>query len=192
MAAAPARVRWSSAAAMEVARSAWSMAATGSPWISDSADGTARAQRAAGPTRPGQRRPSPAVARPLHPRPRCLEVLLEVVQAFLDTGELAARHQRPDETERQHGPLVHHLVRDDPASHAAMVASCRSRCNAGTASSARSAARSMSPAATACRTAGTGHPSRRTTGWRGGGGRRPPRAAPSRRWVPRTSANRWW
>ena len=38
-------------------------------------------------------------------------------------------------------------------SHAAMVASCRSRCNAGTASSARSAARSMSPAATACRTA---------------------------------------
>ena len=45
--------------------------------------------------------------------PRCGKALLEVAQAFRDAGELAVGHQCRDETERQHGPGLHHVVGEE-------------------------------------------------------------------------------
>ncbi len=112
VAAAPARVRWSSSAAMEVATSAWAMVAAGSPWISDSAErysSTAAGSRSHSARSmtigPGGPPPSPS-----GPGPRGVA---RDRRGALGGGELSTGHQCPDEAERQHRSCLHHLVRDD-------------------------------------------------------------------------------
>ena len=112
MAAAPALVTWSSASARVVARSAWAMVASGSPWTSDSAErysSTAAGSRSHSDRSmmivPGGGSPSR--------RRRRGEMLREVVEAIFGRRELSAGHQRTDEAQGQHWSRLHHRVGDD-------------------------------------------------------------------------------